>query len=123
MDQELIQALQAINSQMDAIGSRMGALESRMEATDSRIEAMEARLLERMDGTETRLLSAFHGWSVSMELRIKSLPVIDQRLGLMEDRLSAVERKLLEKWGKGDSTALLTQEAKLALERLDKNTK
>lgn len=76
MDEELIQALQAFKPRM---------------------EPMEARLLERMDATETRLLSAFHGWSVSMELRIKSLPVIDQRLGVMEDRLSAVERKLLAK--------------------------
>ena len=94
MDEGLTQALQAIDSRMGAMEAR---LLERIEATDSQMGAMEARLLERMDGTETRLLSAFHGWSVTMELRIKSLPVIDQRLGVMEDRLSAVERKLLDK--------------------------
>jgi hypothetical protein len=67
------------------------------EAVENRIEATETRILERMEQTETRLLSAFHGWSTTMELRLKSLPATEQRLAVLEDRLSALERKLLER--------------------------
>jgi hypothetical protein len=67
------------------------------EAMGSRMEAMEARMLERIEQTETRLLSAFHGWSTTMELRLKSLPATEQRFAVLEDRLSAVERKILER--------------------------
>lgn len=61
------------------------------------LETMEARILERLEQTETRLLSAFHGWSTTKELRLKSLPATEQRLSVLEDRLSALERKLLDK--------------------------
>ncbi|HLZ49233.1 MAG TPA: hypothetical protein VKP61_00645 [Candidatus Acidoferrum sp.] len=61
------------------------------------LDAMEMRILDRIEATETRLLSAFHGWSTTMELRTKSLPATDQRLAVVEDRISAVERKLLER--------------------------
>ena len=47
---------------------------------------MEQRILQRIETVETRLLSAFHGWSTTMELRIKGLPVIDQRLAVIEDQ-------------------------------------
>jgi hypothetical protein len=66
------------------------------EAVEARMDAMQNRLLERLEQTETRLLSAFHGWSTTMELRLKSLPATEQRLSVLEDRLSAVERKLLD---------------------------
>jgi hypothetical protein len=61
------------------------------------LEAMEMRILERVEATETRLLSAFHGCSQTMELRTKSLPALDQRIAVMEDRVSALERKNLER--------------------------
>jgi hypothetical protein len=32
-----------------------------------------------------------------MELRVKGLPVIDQRLAVIEDRVSTLERKNLER--------------------------
>jgi hypothetical protein len=60
-------------------------------------EAMEQRILQRIETVETRLLSAFHGWSTTMELRVKGLPVIDQRLAVIEDRVSTLERKNLER--------------------------
>jgi hypothetical protein len=30
-------------------------------------------------------------------MRVKQLPAIDERLGLLEERISAVERKILER--------------------------
>ena len=65
--------------------------------TKPTLGAMETRILERLEQTETRPLSAFHGWSTTMELQMKSLPATDQRLAVLEDRLAALERKLLEK--------------------------
>ena len=67
------------------------------DGTKQALEAMETRILERLEQTETRLLSAFHGWSTTMELRLKSLPATEQRLSVLEDRLSALERKLLKR--------------------------
>jgi hypothetical protein len=72
-------------------------LKQALKAMELRLEAMESRLLERMEAETIQLLSAFHGWSTTMELRLKSLPATEQRLTVLEDRLSAVERKLLEK--------------------------
>lgn len=79
--------------------------------TKQALEAMEARIMKRFDDTdnkfedvyeriekvETSLLSAFRDWSTTMELRLKGIPLIEQRLTVMEDRVSAVERKLLER--------------------------
>lgn len=67
------------------------------EAMEQRIDATEQRILQRIETVETRLLSAFHGWSTTMELRIKGLPEIDQRLAVIEDRVSTLERKNLER--------------------------
>ena len=67
------------------------------EAIELRIDTTEQRILQRIETVETRLLSAFHGWSTTMELRIKGLPVIDQRLAVIEDRVSTLERKNLER--------------------------
>ena len=61
-------------------------------AVENRMEATETRILERIEQTETRLLSAFHGWSTTMELRLKSLPATEQRLAVLEDRLSALNQ-------------------------------
>jgi len=76
MDDETKQAFQALNKQLGA---------------------METRLSERIFDTETKLLSAFRDWSQAIEVRMRTLPLLDQRVGLLEERISVVERKLLEK--------------------------
>jgi hypothetical protein len=67
------------------------------DETKNALEGMGTRILERIEATETKLLSAFHGWARPIETRMRSLPAIDERLGYMEERISAVERKLLER--------------------------
>lgn len=64
--------------------------------TKQALEAMELRILERIEATETKLLRAFLGWGRTTDA-LRALPLIDERLGSMEDRLSEVERKLLER--------------------------
>ena len=73
------------------------------DETKQALSAMESRIMKRFEETdekireiETNLLSGFHGWSTTMELRLKSLPATEQRLSVIEDRVSAIERKLLK---------------------------
>ena len=74
------------------------------EAMAQAMEAMEARIMKRFDATdekifdvETKLLSAFRDWSRPIETRLRTLPLIDERLGFLEERISALERKNLER--------------------------
>lgn len=67
------------------------------EQMQKHLEEMETRLTERIDATETKLLSAFYGWAQPIEKRLRTMPLIDERLGLLEERISALERKNLEK--------------------------
>lgn len=65
------------------------------------LEAMETRLRShieaRIEKTETNLLSAFHGWARGMEIRVRGVSGMatgfDERLGLVEERISALERR------------------------------
>ncbi len=60
------------------------------------LEAMEARINERIEKTETKLLTAFHRWSRSMEVRVRhnssAVAGFDERLALAEERISELER-------------------------------
>ena len=61
------------------------------------LEAIEARINARIEKTETTLLRAFHGWSRSMEIRVRhsssSVAGFDERLALAEERISDLERR------------------------------
>jgi hypothetical protein len=78
MDNELRQALEAMETRMDA-----------------RMETMETRILERVEATETRMLKAFMGWGQTIELKMKAFPLIEERMSVVEGRLGELERKLL----------------------------
>jgi hypothetical protein len=58
---------------------------------------MEERISERIEASETRLLSAFHGWPLAMEIRVRGNTTMvtgfDERLSLVEERISELERK------------------------------
>jgi hypothetical protein len=61
------------------------------------LEAMEDRLNARIEKVETNLLTAFHGWGRSMEIRVRGVSTMatgfDERLALVEERVSELERK------------------------------
>jgi len=81
MDEELKQAL--------------AGLEARIEA---RIGEQGTRLLERIQDTETKLLTGFYDWARPVETRVnKQLPAIDERLGWLEARVAQLERKNIER--------------------------
>jgi hypothetical protein len=61
---------------------------------------METRLRTHVSAecekVETKLLSAFHGWARSMEIRVRgssqSVMGFDERLALAEERIGELER-------------------------------
>jgi hypothetical protein len=61
------------------------------------LEAMEKRVNTRIEKSETNLLSAFHGWARAMEIRVRGVSGMatgfDERLALVEERVSDLERK------------------------------
>ena len=94
MDDELKQVLAAISADIAALRAEEKA---DMTALRGEMKAGFDAAYERIHDTETRLLSAFYGWAQPMQIRVKQLPAMDDRLGLLEERITAVERKLLER--------------------------
>ena len=61
------------------------------------LSAMESRLSEQIRDTDRKLLSVSYGWLRPMELRARLLPLLDERLIALEERMRDIERKLLER--------------------------
>ena len=105
MDPELQQALAQfegrLTARIDGVESRLNA---RIDAVEShlnaRIDAVDTGLRtyieERIEATETKLLSAFHNWAQTFEVRARGTSAavreFDERLGLIEDRVAKLER-------------------------------
>ncbi len=105
MDPDLQQALAQfegrLNARIDGVEARLRTyVEERTEALrtniEERTEALRTYIEERSETTETKLLSAFHNWAQTFEVRARgtSLAVreFDERLGLIEERLAKLER-------------------------------
>jgi hypothetical protein len=56
------------------------------------LDAIEQRLADRIEAVETKLLTAFHDWARPVEIRLRTLPMLEERLGLLEERVSKIER-------------------------------
>jgi len=90
MDADTKQALEAMEAR----------IMQRFDAVDGRFKDVNASITdvyERIEKVETNLLSAFRDWSTTMELRLKGIPLIEQRLSHIENRVSEIERKNLER--------------------------
>jgi hypothetical protein len=61
------------------------------------VAALKSYVDERSEKVETRLLSAFHGGARAMEIKVRGVSTItggfDERLSLVEERVSDLERK------------------------------
>jgi hypothetical protein len=49
-------------------------------------------LVEKMRDMQTEVLRAFHSWASPLEIRMRALPQLDERLSLLEERVSRIER-------------------------------
>jgi hypothetical protein len=57
---------------------------------------LETRLSDRIENTETKLLTAFHNWAQTYEVRargtVTAVHEFEERLGFVEERLNKLER-------------------------------
>ena len=83
MDPELQQALAQLEGRL---GARIDGVETRLRTY----------IEERSEATETKLLSAFHNWAQTFEVRARGTSAavreFDERLGLIEERVAKIER-------------------------------
>jgi chaperonin cofactor prefoldin len=107
--------MDAIDTRLQTVESRLQAIETRLETVNTqlgaRIDGVEARLLmhidlvetrlrtyveERIEVTETKLLTAFHNWAQTFEVRARGVSAavreFDERLGMIEERVAKLER-------------------------------
>ena len=83
MDPELQQALTQFE----------GRLNTRIDAVETRLRTY---IEERSEMTETKLLTAFHNWAQTFEVRARGTSAavreFDERLVMIEDRVAKLER-------------------------------
>jgi hypothetical protein len=64
-----------------------------MERSATQQDSIELRdeLTEVMRDMQTEVLSAFHAWARPLEIRLRAIPQIDERLALIEARVRDIE--------------------------------
>lgn len=79
---------------MQYTGQQTDQLSQRLEDLGQRLTQYTDQRVER---AETNLLTAFHGWARSMEIRTRGITTIvsgfDERLSMIEERVSELERR------------------------------
>ena len=70
-------------------------LEASMSDTVTKQDLADAvrEIHERIERSENNLLSAFYGWARTIEIKIRSLHDFEERLSVMEERLTELERR------------------------------
>jgi hypothetical protein len=98
MDPELKQALSDMENRFyQHVDARLKTTETKLnDRLDERLHAMELKFDERLEGMETKLLTAFHDWARTYEVRARGTSTavreLDERLGLVEERIAKLER-------------------------------
>lgn len=58
----------------------------------SDLDQFRNELIESMRDMQPEVLRAFHAWARPIEIRLRSFDDMQQRLGLLEERVSNIER-------------------------------
>jgi hypothetical protein len=74
------------------VDQRFDQVDKRFEQVDRRFDQLQETLVEQMRNMQTEVLRAFYTWARPFELRMRTLPQIEERLGLLEERVSSLER-------------------------------
>jgi hypothetical protein len=72
------------------LNGNMDQLRTELNGNMSRLRE---ELVEQMRDMQTEVLRAFHGWAGPIEIRLRVLPNMEERLVLLEERVSAIERR------------------------------
>jgi hypothetical protein len=62
------------------------------DTTKKDLNELRDELVEQMRDMQTEVLRAFHDWARPVDIKLRSIPPIDERLGLIEERVSRLER-------------------------------
>jgi hypothetical protein len=57
------------------------------------MDRLRDQLVEKMRDMQTEVLRAFHDWARPIEIQLRSLPHIEERLGMLEERVTAIEQR------------------------------
>lgn len=57
-----------------------------------KIDGLRDEFIERMRDMQTEVIRAFYDWARPIELKLRAIPAIEERLGLLEERVGRIER-------------------------------
>jgi hypothetical protein len=63
-----------------------------LDGLRGRVDQVRDEVVEHMRDMQTEVLRAFYDWARPIELKLRSIPPIEERLGLLEERVSRIER-------------------------------
>jgi hypothetical protein len=73
------------------LNSALGDLEARL---GDKLGNFKAELIEVMGDMQTEILRAFHNWARPIEIRLRGVDHLSERMSAMEERMSDFERRL-----------------------------
>lgn len=86
---------------VDKLEARLDRLKDLFEDLSAQVNARVEEVDSRIERLETSLLTEFHKWARTYEVRVRGATVViaeyGEPLGLVEERLSDLERKFREK--------------------------
>src|SRR5215475_3920328 len=68
------------------------ATKADIQALDQKMDQMRDDLIEKMRDMQTEVLRAFDSWARPIEIRLRTFDDIQERLGLLEERVGRIER-------------------------------
>lgn len=92
VDQRLVEFRADVDRRFEQVDRRFEQIDQRFDQIDRRFDQLHETLIEQMRDMQTEMLRAFHAWARPFEIRMRVLPQIEERLGLLEARVSAIER-------------------------------
>ena len=83
-----------LRGDMDQLRSELtGNMDQLRTELNGNMGQLREELIEKMRDMQTEVLRAFHGWASPIEIRLRALPNMEERLGLLEERVGAIERR------------------------------
>ena len=70
-----------------------GNLDQLRTELNGNMSRLREELVEQVRDMQTEVLRAFHGWASPIEIRLRALPNMEERLVLLEERVSGIERR------------------------------
>ncbi|MBZ5603390.1 MAG: hypothetical protein LAO79_13900 [Acidobacteriia bacterium] len=86
-----VEALLSMPSNEDAPATKSDLNVLRKDIVE-RMDRIHEDLIEKMRDMQTEVLRAFHAWARPIEIRLRAFDDMQQRLGLLEERVGAIQR-------------------------------